>query len=280
MSRGRRRCAARAERGAVNAAGSAPHPGYCSSSTARPGAGQRSSTFREVSRNPLYGDHAEIYAEHSAHSGPNAYYERPAILRLAGELSGRRVLELGCAAGALTERLVAGGADVTALDREPRLVELARRRIGSRGRVVVADLEEPLDMVPTASVDLVIASLVLHYVADWRPLLADLRRCLVPGGVLVFSLHHPITGWQLSDRTDYHRTELVRERWDVGGHEVTASMYRRPLSEVFAPLLEAGFTIDAVEEPQPVEDAPLPDDLLRILRTAPVFLFVRARRSA
>ena len=57
-------------------------------------------------------------------------------------------------------------------------------------------------------------------------------------------------------------------------------MYRRPLSEIFGPLRAAGFTIDAVEEPQPVEDAPLPDDLMRTLKTAPVFLFVRAERPA
>ncbi|MFD1516326.1 amidohydrolase family protein [Pseudonocardia yunnanensis] len=169
-----------------------------------------------MSSNSLFSDHAEIYAEHSTHSGPNAYYERPAILRLAGELAGLRVLELGCAAGVLTEMLIDRGADVTAVDREPRLVESAQRRIGQRGRAVVADLEEPLDMVPTASVDLVIASLVLHYIADWRPLLSELDRCLVPGGALVFSLHHPITGWRLSDQTDYHRGRRQHrrsERW-------------------------------------------------------------------
>jgi SAM-dependent methyltransferase len=235
---------------------------------------------RAVSSNSLFSDHAEIYAEHSTHSGPNAYYERPAILRLAGEVAGLRVLELGCAGGVLTEMLIDRGADVTAVDREPRLVELAQQRIGQRGRAVVADLEEPLDMVPTASVDLVIASLVLHYIADWRPLLSELYRCLVPGGGLVFSLHHPITGWRLSDQADYHRTELIRERWDLDGHEVTASMYRRSFSEVFGPLRAAGFTIDAVEEPQPVEGAPITDDLMQTLKTAPVFLFVHAERSA
>jgi SAM-dependent methyltransferase len=228
----------------------------------------------------LYSDNAETYAEHSARSGPNAFYDRPAILRLAGDLRGRRVLELGCAAGALTEKLVAGGADVVALDREPRLVALAQQRLEERARVAVADLEEPLDMVPAGSVDVVIASLVLHYLADWSSLLAELRRCLVPGGVLIFSLHHPITGWLLSDQSDYHRIELIHERWDLGGgHEVTAAMYRRPLSAIFEPLRDAGFSIDVVDEPQPVAEAPLPGDLLHELRTAPVFIFVRAQRS-
>jgi predicted TPR repeat methyltransferase len=116
------------------------------------------------------------------------WYDRPAILRLAGEVAGRRVLELGCAAGVLTGQLADRGADVLALDREPQMVALARRRLQA------ADLQRPLDMVADASIGLVVASLVLHYLRDWRPLLAELHRCLAPPGALVFSVHHPITG--------------------------------------------------------------------------------------
>jgi SAM-dependent methyltransferase len=233
-----------------------------------------------VTGHGLYRDHADAYAEHSVRSGPNAYYERPAMLGLAGDLAGQRVLELGCAAGALTAQLVERGAVVTALDREPRLVELARQRTGGRASVSVADLEEPLDGVASGSIDLVIASLVLHHLPDWRPLLAELRRCLAPGGALLFSVHHPITGWALSDGTDYHRIEQVQETWDLDGRAVTATLYRRPVSAIFGPLLEAGFVVDAVEEPQPVTGAPLPEGLVTTLRTAPVFLFVRARLPA
>lgn len=191
-----------------------------------------------------------------------------------------RVLELGCAAGALTAQLVEHGAVVTALDREPRLVELARQRTSGRASVFVADLEEPLTGIEGGSIDMVIASLVLHHLRDWRPLLAELGRCLAPGGTLLFSVHHPITGWALSDGTDHHRTEQVQETWDLGGQRVTATLYRRPISAISGPLVEAGYVVDAVEEPQPVTGAPLPEGLMTTLRTAPVFLFVRARRTA
>jgi SAM-dependent methyltransferase len=226
----------------------------------------------------IYAEHADRYAEHSRHSGPNAHYDRPAILRLAGDLAGKRVLELGCAAGTLTAQLADRGADVLALDREPRLAELARRRLGDRARVEVADLEQPLDLVADGGVDVVVASLVLHYIEDWAPLLAELHRCLAPGGALVFSVHHPITGWLLSDRTDYHRTELVHEDWDWDGRTVTAAMYRRPLSAIFGQLHAAGFTVDTVDEPRPRASADIAPELFEILDTQPVFLFVRALR--
>ncbi len=148
-------------------------------------------------------------------------------------------------------------------------------------RVEIADLEQPLDLVADGSVDVVVASLVLHYIADWRPVLAELRRCLAPGGLLVFSVHHPITGWQLSGRTDYHRTELISETWDWDGLAVTARMYRRPLSAIFGELRQAGFLIDVVDEPQPeAGEATGSAEILHFLRTQPVFLFVRAVRGS
>jgi SAM-dependent methyltransferase len=233
-----------------------------------------------MSGNVFWRQHGDTWARRSEHGLPNAAYDRPAILRLAGDVTGRRVLELGCAAGVLTRQLVDRGASVLALDREPRMADLARQRLDGRARVEVADVEQPLDMVPDASIDLVVAALVLHYIEDWRPLLGELHRCLVRGGALVFSIHHPITGWQLSGKADYHRTELVSEQYDYDGQLVTVQMYRRPVSAIFRQLRGAGFTVDVVDEPQP-ETAGEPSDpeLMHILQTQPIFLFIRALRA-
>ncbi|WP_172806504.1 class I SAM-dependent DNA methyltransferase [Allokutzneria albata] len=224
----------------------------------------------------IYSEHATTYATFSERNAPNAHYDRPAILRLAGDVSGKRVLELGCAAGVLTEQLVARGADVLALDREPRMVEIARQRLGDRARVETADLEQPLALVPTGGIDLVVASLVLHYVEDWTPLFAELSRCLAPGGAFVFSIHHPVTGWMLSDQSDYHRVELVSETWDWDGSRVTAQMYRRPFSAIFAELSRAGFTVEVVDEPRPEPGPDVHPRMFEVLNTKPVFLYVRA----
>lgn len=233
-----------------------------------------------MSMREVYRTLADTYARFSEDNPVNAHYDRPSIIRLAGDLQGKRVLELGCAAGLLTEQLADEGADVLAVDREPRLVAHATERLAGRAQIAVADLEEPFQDVLTGSVDVVVASLVLHYIEDWDPLLAELHRVLVPGGVLVFSVHHPITGWNRSQGTDYHRTELVNEEWDWGDEHVTATMFRRPLSAIFGPLREAGLAIDAVDEPFPHD---LPHDMdarMRVaLTTTPVFLFVRALRE-
>ena len=151
------------------------------------------------------------------------------------------------------------------------MVALARRRLQGRARVQAAGLQRPLDMVADASIDLVVASLVLHYLRDWRPLLAELHRCLAPRGALVFSVHDPITGWQLSGRTGYHRTELVSEQWNWDGLKVTGRMCRRPLSAIFGPLRDTGFLIDIVDELQPERTSRTSDpQVMHILQTMPV----------
>lgn len=47
---------------------------------------------------------------------------------------------------------------------------------------------------------------------------------------------------------DYFAVERRVEEWSVDG-----PYYRRPLTEVFGPLLETGFRIDAVSAPRPTE---------------------------
>lgn len=230
----------------------------------------------------IYTRLADHYIRSSEAGAPNALYDRPAIMRLLGDLSGRRVLELGCAAGYLTQELLASGAEVVALDKSDQMVAFARKQVGGRARVETADLNEPLDTVTDQSMDLVVASLVLHYLPDWNPVLSEVHRSLRPGGALVMSIHHPITGWLRSDQTDYHRVELIDEAWNVDGVSVTARMWRRPVSAVFAPLLKQGFVIDAVEEPTPrLDERAVPDQRTRdALNRSPVFLYIRASRLA
>ncbi len=228
----------------------------------------------------IYSELADHYARSSASAAPNALYDRPTILELAGPLAGRCVLELGCAAGHLTAELVRNGAQVLALDKSEQMVAFARERVGERARVEVADLSQPLESVADESMDLATASLVLHYLADWRQVLSEVFRSLRPGGVFVMSVQHPVAGWLLSDQTDYGRIELIDENWTVDGIPVVAHMWRRPMEEVLMPLLEQGFVIESVRDPAPDFSASdMPDQRMReAFNGSPLFIFVRAIR--
>ena len=78
------------------------------------------------------------YDRHNASSGANSYYERPATIALLGEVSGRRVLEVGCGTGPVTEWLVEHGATVVACDVSEGWTRIARRywaEAGLSGRI-------------------------------------------------------------------------------------------------------------------------------------------------
>ncbi len=70
----------------------------------------------------------EAYLDHSEHSPTNALYDRPAILELAGDVRGKQVLDVGCAAGALSAALVEKGAVLLGVDASQAMISLAHRR--------------------------------------------------------------------------------------------------------------------------------------------------------
>jgi ubiquinone/menaquinone biosynthesis C-methylase UbiE len=222
-----------------------------------------------------YGAMAVAYAERNENGSYNAYYERPATIGLLGDVAGLDVLEAGCGGGVLTEWLARHGARTTAFDVTPELVAMTRDRVGANAKVLVADLAEPLAFAPDDRFDLVVASLVLHYVRDWDHVLAEFRRVLRRDGAVVFSTHHPAMDWQLHTPEDYFAVRQVTEVW-TGGFEVT--FWRRPLSAMTESIAGAGFVIERLAEPLPRPELagrnPKDD---HAIRTEPRFLFFRLR---
>ncbi|GAB3970376.1 class I SAM-dependent methyltransferase [Streptomyces sparsus] len=195
------------------------------------------------------------YDRGSAENPFNTLLERPALRALMGSTRGLRVLEAGCAGGRLTGQLVDEGAEVVALDASPTLVRLAAERVGPRAAVRVHDLRQPLDFQPSGSIDLVVCSLTLHYLRDWRPVLAEFRRVLSPGGRVVVSTHHPFGDLELSTSGDYFGVEQLTDEWtSYGPPPMVVRYYRRPLSSMLADARQAGLSLTDLREPRVGEE--------------------------
>jgi len=216
-------------------------------------------------------------ADYVAHVEANpftALYEAPGLRALVPPVAGRRVLDAGCGGGRTAAWLVEQGADVVGIDVSAELLRLARDRL-PEASFVLADLAEPLPFEDGAF-DLVVSSLVMHYLRDWTPTLRELRRVLRPGGVVVLSTHHPAMDVELSDSGDYFAVELLRDVWTVGGREREMRFWHRPLSLMFREIAEAGWRVDELSEPQPLPEMrePFPEDWERLTKN-PHFLFLR-----
>lgn len=201
---------------------------------------------------------AEGYTAENETSLVNAYYERPAMLELAGDVAGRRILDAGCGSGPLFSALRDRGAIVTGIDASAGILDLARRRLGAAADLRVADLANPLPF-PDAAFDDVIASLVLHYLEDWGPTLAELRRVLRPGGRLLASVDHPfvipLMRAMAGEKPSYFGTRHRTEEWTMGGQSARMSFWDRPLHAMTEAFTAAGFRISVISEPPAVPEA-------------------------
>jgi ubiquinone/menaquinone biosynthesis C-methylase UbiE len=192
-----------------------------------------------------------------AESGINAAVEQPGLRALLPDLAGRTVLDLGCGDGALARDLVARGASqVLGADPSARMLALAQARAADPRVRYVQAFAEDLSLRPT-SVDLVVSSLALHYVADLGTVLAQVARWLRPGGWLVASMEHPMRTAELEQRGDpgaagrYAAEGRRDQAWLVD--EVVK--YHRRLSTVLSLVLAAGLELRAVSEPVPAPEA-------------------------
>ena len=161
--------------------------------------------------------------------------------------AGDRVLDLGCGDGALTERLVAAGCRVVAIDSSPEQVWAALAR-GLDARVVDATA---LDF--DAEFDAVFSNAVLHWITDADAVLRGVHRALRPGGRFVAEMGG--AGCVASIREAF-ATALARREVDA----TTLDPWYFPTADEYRVRLQAhAFTVDLVSLfPRPT---PLPTDV-------------------
>ncbi|WP_316569565.1 methyltransferase domain-containing protein [Neobacillus sp. YIM B06451] len=182
----------------------------------------------------------------------NSEYERPSMLAVLPEdLTGKVILDAGCAAGWYTFQLANRGAKVVGIDLSPEMVDAAKRRVGDKAEILCHDLAEPLPF-PSQSFDYVVSSLTLHYLQDWH---------------LTFS------------EFNYFSTELIIDQWKKDGKVFNVPFYRRPLHKILNDTL-VFFSIKEIIEPIPTETfkTQKPDAYEKLLQM-PQFLIIRAKAA-
>lgn len=202
-----------------------------------------------------YDGFAEAYAAESESNLTNGYYTRPAILDLAGDVAGRRILDVGCGAGPLLESLRDRGALVTGVEPSIKMLELARQRLGEDAALHEGGLGgDPLPF-PDGAFDDAVACLVLHYMKDWHAPLVELRRVLTPGGRLIVAVNHPFCYRLQYPKADYFAITEYSEEYTFRGERATFTYWHRPLHAMTSAFAEAGFRVAVVSEPPPAPGA-------------------------
>jgi len=104
-------------------------------------------------------------------------------------VAGRRVLDVGCGGGLLSEALARTGAQVCGIDLAPGMIEVARLHAAESGLAIdyrVASAEEVAQQRP-GHFHVVTCMEMLEHVPDPAAMTATLARLLAPGGALFVS---------------------------------------------------------------------------------------------
>ena len=167
---------------------------------------------------------------------------RDSLAEAAVQSHGARVLEIGCGTGALTEKLIARGAHVTAVDQNPEMVERARARLADSSPDAVTFVERTaseIDSFPERSFDAVVGSLSLSEMSE-RELAFVLncaQRVLRPGGVIAIADEVRPRGFINSALQAVVRGPQAVLAWLMVGS------ISRPIPDLAAELAAAGFVI-------------------------------------
>jgi len=226
------------------------------------------------------------YAKNGKNNAYNAYYERPAMYSLLPEIAGKTVLDAGCGAGYYIQWLLEKGAsEIVGLDYSPKMIAWTRQRVVGLDRAAAArvtifegNLNEPLTNCKDAHFDVIVCSLVLHYLKDWQAVFGEFYRVLKKDGILVFSTMHPFCDFHNHPNGNYFEVELMKERWD--SYNIAVESYRRSLGSILTDLRVANFVLDTLLEAQPTEDCKrlYPKSYEKLSRE-PAFICLRAKKA-
>jgi ubiquinone/menaquinone biosynthesis C-methylase UbiE len=181
-----------------------------------------------------------------------------ADVHVLGDVSGRRVLEVGCGAAQCARWLVTQGAYAVGLDLSSRQLQHSRR-IDDATAVHVPVVAGTATELPfaDASFDVVFSAFgALQFVEDAGRAVSEAARVLRAGGLFAFSITHPIR-WTMPDDPTAQGLVVTSSYWDRTPYVELDDLERvgyvehhRTLGDWVGLLADAGFRITRLLEPE------------------------------
>lgn len=170
-----------------------------------------------------WGGVAKWYDNHLSHT-KDTYHTKvvfPNLLRLLGNVQGKRILDLACGQGQFSQILRERGAFVTGVDVGKELIDIAKNNnqsIKDKGTHKVeffVTKANDLYMLKDASFDHVVCVLALQNIEDILVVYKEVTRVLKKSGTFTFVINHPSFrnpkhthwGWYEEENIQYRRVD-------------------------------------------------------------------------
>ena len=199
------------------------------------------------------------------------------LLEMAGDVSGKRVLDAGCGEGHVGRLFARHGAEVVAVDISPKLLHLARA-FEEQDQLGIDFVEADLaDGLPShrQSFDLAIANMVLEDCEDHVGVLSSVADVLKPCGRFLLSLNNPYAVAARGKVDDYFRSRTLAQTFGTEQARYEVPFYYRTFEDLMSAFRQQGFLLRSLVDVPPIPSDPhLPDDpvpkimLLELVRCA------------
>lgn len=205
-------------------------------------------------------------------------------LHLLGDLSGKRVLEIGCGDGRSMQYAAdKGAAELWGLDLSASQIESAASFLKAQGieaRLVCAPMEDECE-IPADYFDVVYSVYGIGWTTDLEQTFRRIYSYLRKGGTFVFGWSHPIHKCvSVEDGKLLFTNSYFNEAWyraEIGGKEIMLS--NRMLSTYINALSDSGFVLERLVEDIDRERAMASDsDFGRKALMLPTVFVIRARK--
>lgn len=169
------------------------------------------------------------------------------------QLSGEKVLDLGCGYGWYTEYFSSIGGKALGCDGSPKMIDIAKSKYPDCD-FQIADIESTLPY-EDSSFDMVFCNQVLMDVEDYGKAMSEAYRVLKKGGVFFFGIVHPaFYDCEWAENENGFKKAKVIERYlsqysfnnEFWG---TTTHYHRTISDYLNTALETGFYLKKLTEP-------------------------------
>jgi SAM-dependent methyltransferase len=177
-------------------------------------------------------------------------------VHVLGDVTGRKVLELGCGAAHWSAELARRGARMVALDNSSRQLRHARNAAAGHRVALVQATAEYLPFAD-ASFDIVFSDYGGMSWADPAVAVPEAARILERGGLLAFCTTSPFFFLFLDPETGELRTELQRDYFGMRSRTVAGAGidYQVPFGEWIRLFIAAGLVVEDLIEVRPPDDA-------------------------
>ena len=198
------------------------------------------------------------------------YQSDEPMLKLLGEVHGKRILDVGCGNGYLCRKLAKAGAAVTGVDLSDGFLAIAmsREREENLGISYHHGSASEMDFLSDRQFDKAVANYVLMDIQNYTGAIRHVFQLLRSGGCFVAVISQPCGPKHAADRLmpapdSPRREEATGWRADmyfhrgpyfsVWGDLDPVLSFHRPLRDYWEAFVESGFVVDTYEEPSITE---------------------------